>query len=111
MSSDVESALKSASEIVGLIAVAPGPIGIVAKIATIALRAGSALVAAGKDPVVEITRMLSAKSEVEGVHSNWSDFLEKNWPPASSNTPLPDTESEPSMPAITGEDIYEEDDS
>lgn len=92
MSDDVESALNTASEIVGLVAIAPGPIGIIAKIATLALKAGSAFARAGKDPVIEITRMLSAKDDVEGVHENWDDFLDRNWPPASTVPPPPDTQ-------------------
>ena len=62
---------------------APGPIGIAAKIASLALKAGAAIAAAGGDPVMEIARMLSSKKEVKGVHGEWDDFVTRNFPPAS----------------------------
>lgn len=108
MSNDVESALKTASEIVSLVAVVPGHIGTVAKIATLALKAGSAFARAGKDPVIEITRILSSKDEIEGAHDDWTDYLNRNWPLAST-APPPPPDTEPAGPVDEQDDPYDED--
>lgn len=76
----------------------------VAKLTSIALHFGASMAEDGKDPVIEITRVLSPKSEIEMIHDKWDDFIWHNFrqsaPPPSSP---PDTE--PSGPA---EDIYDE---
>jgi hypothetical protein len=111
MSNEVASGLQTASEIFDMAAAAPGPIGIAAKIASLALKAGAAIAAAGGDPVMEIARALSPKKEVKGVHGEWGDFVTRNFPPASQP---PDSfekhKTDPSMSAVTDDDPYPEDD-
>lgn len=128
MSDDVVDALNTASEIVGLGALTPGPIGIIAKIASLALKAGAAIAKAGKDPVIEIERILSAEPEVANAESDWGDYAAnlfgKPPPPAGrrKTDPPPETESspgslerrktDPSMPSVAGDendDPYEGD--
>lgn len=121
MSNDVAAALQTASEIADLAAVAPGPVGLIAKITSLALKVGAGIAAAGGDPVIEITRMLSPTKEVAGVHSNWDDFIGRNFPSASEPPPAPDSmergdtdPSPPSPPAMVvtddDDDPYEEND-
>lgn len=107
---DVQTALQTASELADTVSrSAPGPLGTVAKIAALAFRAGSRIASRGEDPVFEITRMLSARPQVEGVHSEWDEFIERNFPqsdPAPSS--LEKRATDPSMPAFTDEeDPYE----
>lgn len=114
MMSDVASYLKAASDVADTVArTAPGPIGIAAKIASLALRVGSGVAQGGGDPVVEIARMLSPKSAVDGVHSEWDSYVRKNFPATRPPDSGPDSfekrPTDPSMPAVTDEDIYEED--
>jgi hypothetical protein len=68
-----------------------------AKIVAVALHTGSRLAAEGKDPVMEITRMLLPHQAVQGVHHDWQDFIERNFPKtqppsASSEDPYEDEE-------------------
>ncbi len=128
MSNEVADALTTASEIAGLVGAAPGPVGIVAKIASMALKAGSAIAKAGKDPVIEIQRILSAQPEVEKVHSEWDDYIASTFgatvpsppptgrrktdpPPSEESVPssFEKRETDPSMSAVTDdEDPYED---
>lgn len=57
----------------------PGPAGIAATIAGIALQAGAGIALAGKDPVIEIRRLLSALPEVKKVHGIWDEELDKKF--------------------------------
>lgn len=133
MSDDVADALNTASEIAGLAAVSPGPIGIVARIASLALKAGAALAKAGKDPVIEIERILSAEPEVVKAEGDWDEYArglfgaatvpspppagrrKTDPPPPSESTPssFEKRETDPTMPAVAddaeGEDPYEGD--
>jgi hypothetical protein len=134
---DVAAALDTASEIVGLGALSPGPIGVIAKIASMALKAGAALAKAGKDPVIEIERILSAEPEVAKAEGDWDEYAKGLFgglfgdatvpspppagrrktdpPPASESTPssFEKRETDPTMAAVTGdeddEDPYEGD--
>lgn len=53
-----------------------------ATIAGLALKAGAAFAEAGKDPVVEITRVLSAANPVAEVLEERSDALDDKFGPA-----------------------------
>ena len=75
MTENLVPALDKASEIAALVGAARGPIGIIAKIASLALKAGSALAEAGKDPVIEIQRILSASPEVAKIHDEWEAHI------------------------------------
>lgn len=128
MSDEVASALSRASEIAGLVAASPGPIGIIAKIASLALKAGSAFAAADQDPVVEIQRILSASPEIAKVHNEWDDYINKTFhnaetatyrtppagrrktipPPSESPDSIGKRDTDPTMPAVTEDDPYEE---
>lgn len=109
MSSDLAKGLQAASEVADMATAAPGPFGIAAKIISLALKAGAGIAEAGGDPVIEIARMLTSKKGVEGVHGEWGDFVAQNFPPASDP---PDSfekrPTDPSMPAVTEEDIFED---
>ena len=99
--SNVTDFLSSAADLASAVALAvPGPAGIAAKIAAVALKTGTALASQGKDPVTEITRMLSPNKAVQGVHDEWDDFIERNFPKtqppsASSENPYEDEECQP----------------
>ena len=68
------------------------PAGIVA----VALKAGSAIAAAGQDPVVEITRILDRHPQVEKVRKEWAAFIDQNWPVGQRKTdPSPSSGSPP----------------
>jgi hypothetical protein len=128
MSDEVASALSRASEIAGLVAASPGPIGIIAKIASLALKAGSAFAAADQDPVVEIQRILSASPEIAKVHNEWDDYIAKTFgdetatyrtpptgrlktdppPPSESPGSFSKRDTDPTMPAVAEDDPYEE---
>ena len=92
-------ALDTAADIAGGMAAASGPVGIVGGIAAVALKAGAAIARAGKDPVVEITRILSAEPEVAAVHSEWEALIDRTFA----------TKSEPPA-AGDGSDVYDEED-
>ncbi len=125
MSDDVASALDTASEITKMVGAVPGPIGIIARIASLALKAGSAFAKAGKDPVKAIERILSADPEVAAVHAGWNDYAAELFgQPAPSTPPTgrrktdppPPSESAPSSiskrktdPASDEDDPYEGD--
>jgi hypothetical protein len=67
MSDELNDALETGAKVADLVKAIPGPAGIVGTIMGLALRAGLALSKAGKDPVVEITRLLSSKEPVAAV--------------------------------------------
>jgi len=110
---DISLALKTASDVAQLASAAPGPAGIAATIVAIALKAGSALALAGKDPVIEIERILSADPEMAKVHDGWDSFIMNELPPVPAPVkshvatipPPPDTQ--PSS-GVSGGD-YEDD--
>lgn len=106
--SDLAESLNTAADITKLVAAAPGPIGMVAKIATLALKAGAGFAAAGKDPVIEIQRVLSSKAEVDEVHSDWDRWIKDNFPDTERPEPTPFEKrtTDPSMPAFA--DPYED---
>lgn len=90
-------ALATAADIAGGLAKTPGHVGIVGGIAAVALKAGAAIARAGKDPVVEITRILSATPEVAAVHDEWDALIKRTFT----------TKSEPPA-AGDGSDLYDE---
>jgi hypothetical protein len=96
--SSVTDFLSSAADVASAVAQAvPGPAGIAAKIVAVALKTGTVIAAQGKDPVTEITRMLSPNKAVQGVHDEWDDFIRRNFPPtqppsASTEDPYEDEE-------------------
>lgn len=98
MSSEVVSALDTASDVADTIAkAAPGPLGLISKVASVALKAASGIAAAGGDPVIEITRLLtSSDGGVGEVHDDWDDFIANNFP--KSQPPSPDTDPVPDDP-------------
>ena len=94
MSNDVASALSSAADMALLLVPAGGPGGIIAGITSIALKAGAAIAAAGGDPVVEITRMLSSTPGVVAVRNEWDAIIDREFPdvpqpPATHPSPPP----------------------
>ena len=72
----LSKALMTAAETAATLAVSlPPPLNIVAGIASAALKAGTAFAEAGKDPVVEITRVLSSDPQVQQVHDDWDRMM------------------------------------
>lgn len=122
MSKEVADALGAASDIAKAASAAPGPAGIVASITSIALKAAQGIAQAGGDPVVEIQRILGSDKGVQEIHEDWNEWILRNFrqsvPPP---TPDPDTEpyeghsgvdkkdTQPSMPAISKEDLLDSD--
>jgi len=62
----------------------PSPVGAVAKILGVALTAASAIAKSGRDPVVEIERILSADPLIQEVHSEWARLIAEKFHPKSS---------------------------
>lgn len=122
MSNDVADALDTASEIADLGSTGSGPIGIALKIASLALKAGAKIARAGRDPVFEIQRILSVIPEVAKIDDEFDDYIDRSFrrktdpsglsSPASDRSPesLEKRETDPAMPAVTMEDIYEDED-
>lgn len=98
MSKEIVSALSSAAELFAGVAPVGGPIGIVAGVSAVALKAASAIAAAGGEPIKEISRMLSAHPEVTAVEDEWSRVIADRFPT-----------SEPPK-AGDGSDVYGDDD-
>lgn len=96
----------------------PPPFNIIAGIVAAALKAGAAIAHAGKDPVIEITRILDRHPEVAKVRAEWDEYIKRSWPdppagrrktdpppaPAADDT-LPGRDSAPAGTDV--EDIYE----
>jgi len=101
-----------------MVASAPGPVGVVAKIASMALKAGQGIAESGGDPVVEIERILRSEKGVQAVDEKWQDWILKNFrqsepapPPSSRPETLSyegDKDTQPSMPRFTKEDLLDD---
>jgi hypothetical protein len=99
MNIDLIKVLDSAAEVAAGVASLPFPVGAVAKIIEISLKAASAIAKASKDPVIEIERILSADPLVKQVHADWAKLIEEKFHAKSVPPPPP----EPNSPV----DIYE----
>ncbi len=105
---DIASALDSASNLATLVIPAGGPAGIIAGVVSVALKAASAIAAAGGDPVIEIARILSSLPEVAKVHGRWDNLIDREFP---SSPPVGRQKSVP-PPASSSPDsggVYDED--
>lgn len=102
MSMALADTLNAAAEVAGSVASVPGPVGVVAQITAIALRAAGAIAAAGRDPVPEITRLLSPASQLDAVRAEWNAAIERDFRPRES------TRATEPAPPPSGEDIYDE---
>ena len=90
------NALKTAANTARMVAGAlPPPGNLIAGIASVALKAGALFAEAGKDPLVEITRILSADPELKRVHSTWSSMLDAKFP---ASEPPPPPSPRPEIP-------------
>lgn len=96
--------------------IAPGPIGVVARIIGTALSAGGALANAGANPELEIRRILLADPLVSAVHEDWDvrireKFKVKTDVPGAPDT-LPDTRPNGAVAresiSVEYDDIYSE---
>lgn len=85
------SALESAAHAAGALKTAAFPVGIIAAITELALKAGIGFAKAGKDPVGEIERILSAEPEVKKVHDEWDNRLDDKF----GEVKTPDTQPSP----------------
>ena len=72
---DIIQVLDSLSDVASNVSGLPAPVGSVAKIIGMALTTASAIAKAGKDPVVEIQRILSADPLVQQVHAEWAKLI------------------------------------
>jgi hypothetical protein len=80
----------------------PPPFSVALGIAAVALKAGSAIAAAGQDPIVEITRMLDRNPHVDKVRGEWASFIDAHWPVGHRKTA-------PSPSSGPGLDPYDDD--
>jgi len=79
--------LENAADLAGKIAAStPPPFNILAGIVAVSAKAGSAIAAAGDDPVIEITRLLDRHPGVQKVREQWAAFIDANWPLAQRKT-------------------------
>lgn len=114
---ELQDALDTAAHVANTIGdIVPGPTGVVARIAGLALSAGAAMAESGANPEIEIRRILSADPFVSDVHSDWNErirekFRSKTDVPAAPDT-LPDTRPNGTPArsdiAVRYEDIYED---
>jgi hypothetical protein len=98
----VADIFSAVADIANSVASAAGPVGAVAQVAALAFRAGAAIAKAGKDPVIEIHRLLSPLPQLDGVRAEWNDIIERDFG-KSMVPPAPDTL--PAAPPIN-DDIY-----
>lgn len=126
-SKEVASALNAASDLAMLVIPAGGPAGVVAGVVAVALKAASAIAAAGGDPVGEITRILSSVPEVNKVHGGWDSVIDNEFADTDKSPPTPApsarrivepapvgpshfTEDDPTPPTSPSSEVYPEDD-
>lgn len=105
---EVAEALATAGSAATAAGAAGGIPGIIASITGIALSTAAGIAKAGGDPVREIERLLSSRSETEAVHSEWADAVDDKFgvlKPAMVDV-APDTQPAPGSDA--GEDVYED---
>jgi ACR3 family arsenite efflux pump ArsB len=77
---DIGAFLDEAGSIAGDVATGvEGPVGIAAAITAAALKAGAAFAKAGKDPLIEVVRMLSASKAVARVEGEWQSEIDKKF--------------------------------
>lgn len=101
MSDALSTALRLAAEAADATAGATsGAAQVAARLTSVALRAGSIFAKEGKDPVIEITRILSRQGPVERVDDKWDRFIEANFPDDTA-APPPRHSTDPGMPAFT----------
>ena len=108
MSDELIDALTAAGKLAEGAAKFPGPVGAVASIVQAALSAGAALARAGKDPVIEIPRILASEPSVTKVLEERErvirdKFGAKSEPPPSPH-PASDTPPPPSSDPYADED-------
>lgn len=102
MSDELASVLDGGAGLATTLAASGGPIGIAAGIAAVALKAGAALARAGKDPLIEITRILSSDPATKQVHTEVKALIARLWP-----NQLSPTSSDASL-AVEATDPYED---
>jgi len=107
MSVSIDQVLDSLTEVASAVSGLPAPVGSVAKIVEMALKAASAIAKTGQDPVVEIERILSADPLVQKVHQEWADLIAKKFPKTDSETIPEPAKTLPSPPP--GGDPYPDD--
>jgi len=108
MTTTIDQVLDSLAEVASSASVLPAPIGLVAKIVGAALSAASAIAKAGKDPVVEIERILSADPLIQAVHSDWQKLIDEKFHQKSTPPPAP-TPTQPSLATPAKDDPYPDD--
>lgn len=101
---DTAQILEAAADAAGYAAAVPGPMGVAARIVSLALRAGSAIVRAGGDPVIEIRRLLASQPLLDPVRAEWNEALKRTFP----DGPVPEApDTVPAGPSSgEGDDIY-----
>lgn len=95
--------MATVAEAIG-VALAPATGGLsvaIGKIAAAAFGAGAAFAADGKDPVVEIERILSAREPVDKVHQGWDAAIDRKFG-------APDTVPSPPVNPFEPPDVYDE---
>lgn len=91
---DVQQVLEEVAEVAQVLGVAlPGPAGIVARIIGAAMALGVELARAGKDPEIEIKRILASDPYLDEVHAEWDRVIAAKFPDRS-------TYSQHSLPSI-----------
>jgi len=116
VSREVAKIFGQASELSDLAIMVPGPIGTVAKVASLAFKAAKAFAEAGSDPVAEIKRMLSVIPEVAKVNEEFEAVINREFArwanrdvSSPSSSDVGHHATEPSMPAVTGDGFTPED--
>ena len=110
MSDETAQLLEAAADATGFAAAASGPIGIAARIASLAFRVGAAFAREGKDPVIEIRRLLASEPKLAAVRDEWNAVIKRTFPEdlaPEDPVPAPPDTVPAAPPSSNGEDIYD----
>jgi len=68
----------------------PGIGGVIARIIGVVIQTAAGFIEQGKDPEIEIKRILSSSPEVRDIHSRWSDAIKDKFHPKTDPPPSKD---------------------
>lgn len=110
MSDELIEVLTAAGKIAEGAAKIPGPVGAVASIVQAALTAGAALARAGKDPVIEIPRILATEPTVTNVLEERERVIRDKFGTKSEPPPTPPAPASGTPPPPSSDPYNDDDD-
>jgi hypothetical protein len=88
---NLQQVLEGLASGAGMLSATPGPAGVAARIASLAFTAAATISRLGKDPEVEIKRILAADPLLTKVHEEWDRLIAERWPSPTPTPQPPDT--------------------